>query len=51
VTTVILPRRNGADLEDVPAAVRDQITVHLVDDVHEVLALALEDVTPAVVAA
>jgi ATP-dependent Lon protease len=42
--TVILPRRNGPDLDDVPAAVRDAMTFHLVDDVREVLALALDEV-------
>jgi ATP-dependent Lon protease len=44
LTTVILPARNGPDLEDVPEAVRDQLTFHLVDQVSEVLDLAL--VTP-----
>jgi len=43
LTTVILPARNGPDLDDVPASVRDQLTFHLVDDVTEVLALALTD--------
>ena len=42
LTDVILPQRNGADLEDVPEAVREQLTFHLVDDVTEVLAIALE---------
>lgn len=42
LTTVILPARNEADLDDVPAAVREALTVHLVDDVSEVLGLALE---------
>jgi ATP-dependent Lon protease len=49
--TVILPRRNGPDLDDVPAAVRDTMTFHLVDDVTEVLALALEDAAPVATAA
>ena len=40
--TVILPKRNGPDLDDVPEAVRDEMTFHLVDDVDDVLALALE---------
>ncbi|MBA3956653.1 MAG: hypothetical protein H0X58_08320, partial [Acidimicrobiia bacterium] len=31
-----------ADLDDLPEAVRDAITVHLASDVREVLALALE---------
>ncbi len=42
LTDVILPQRNGADLEDVPEAVREELTFHLVDDVTEVLAIALE---------
>jgi ATP-dependent Lon protease len=42
LTTVILPARNGPDLDDVPDSVRDELTFHLVDDVGEVLALALE---------
>jgi ATP-dependent Lon protease len=41
LTEVILPARNGPDLDDLPDAVRDAITVHLVDDVAEVLELAL----------
>ena len=41
--TVILPKRNGPDLDDVPEAVREVMTFHLVDDVREVLALALGD--------
>jgi ATP-dependent Lon protease len=42
LTTVILPERNGPDLEDVPEAVRDQMTFHLASDVHQVLDWALE---------
>ncbi len=42
LTTVLLPQRNGPDLDDVPAPVRDALTVHLVTDVREVLDLALE---------
>ena len=40
--TVLIPKRNEADLEDVPEAVLEQLTIHAVDDVREVLALALE---------
>jgi ATP-dependent Lon protease len=40
--TVILPERNGPDLDDVPEAVREAMTFHTVGDVTEVLALALE---------
>ncbi|MGI9033022.1 MAG: endopeptidase La [Acidimicrobiales bacterium] len=39
---VILPARNGADLDDVPDAVRETVSFHLVSDVREVLELALE---------
>src|SRR5581483_9782687 len=46
LTTVILPARNGPDLEDVPEVVRAQMTFHLVDDVADVLRLAL-DASPA----
>ena len=42
LTEVILPARNGVDLDDVPEAVRDDLTIHLVTDVREVLDLALE---------
>ena len=38
---VILPLRNEADLDDVPDAVRAEMTFHPVDDVAKVLALAL----------
>jgi ATP-dependent Lon protease len=41
ITEVILPARNGPDLDDLPEAVREAITVHLVDDVSQVLDLAL----------
>ena len=42
VRTLILPRRNEKNLmEDVPAAVREVMTVHLVDSIPEVLAAAL----------
>jgi ATP-dependent Lon protease len=42
LTTVILPERNGPDLDDVPEEVREQLTIHLVSDVADVLDLALE---------
>jgi ATP-dependent Lon protease len=41
LTEVILPKRNGDDLDDVPEAVRDAITFHLADTVDDVLAHAL----------
>ena len=42
ITTVLIPKRNEPDLEDVPEDVRNQLTVHTVSDVREVLGLALE---------
>ncbi|MER5637724.1 endopeptidase La [Kitasatospora sp. NPDC002227] len=42
LSTVIIPKRNEADLDDVPAEVLARLTVHPVADVREVLALALE---------
>ncbi len=44
VKRVILPRRNGIDLEDVPAEARDALEVILVDEMVEVLNAALEAV-------
>ena len=41
LTTVVLPARNGPDLEDVPEAVRDEMTFHLATDIGEVLDAAL----------
>jgi ATP-dependent Lon protease len=41
--TVVLPRRNEKNFfEDVPAAVRQSLTVHLTDTIGDVLAVALE---------
>jgi ATP-dependent Lon protease len=43
IRTVLLPKRNEKNLiEDVPRAVRDEMTFHLVDAVPDVLRLALE---------
>jgi ATP-dependent Lon protease len=43
VHTLILPKRNEKNLvEDVPAAVRGVMTIHLVDSVEDVVRLALE---------
>ncbi|HKF15954.1 MAG TPA: endopeptidase La [Candidatus Dormibacteraeota bacterium] len=39
---VILPKRNEPDLDDLPAAVREELKIHLVSDVTEALRLALE---------
>jgi ATP-dependent Lon protease len=42
ITTVLIPKRNEPDLDDVPADVLEQLTVFAVSDVREVLELALE---------
>jgi len=44
LTEVFLPARNGPDLDDVPANVLEGLTVHLVTDVAELVAAALEPV-------
>jgi hypothetical protein len=42
VMTVIMPKRNGKDLEDVPEAVRSEMTFIFVETIDEVLNNALE---------
>jgi ATP-dependent Lon protease len=42
LTEIFLPARNGPDLDDVPANVIEGLTVHLVADVAELVAAALE---------
>jgi len=52
IRTVILPRRNEADLDELPAPLRAELTVHPVESVDEVLALALvPTAAPATVSA
>jgi ATP-dependent Lon protease len=41
ITTIVLPKRNEPDLEDVPSSVLEELTVHLASDVREVLDVAL----------
>ena len=41
IREIILPRDNEADLDDLPAEVRQELTFHLVGDLGEVLAIAL----------
>ncbi|HEY7542594.1 MAG TPA: endopeptidase La [Methylomirabilota bacterium] len=44
IRTLVIPSRNAKNLmEDVPAKVRDEMTVHLADSVRDVLKHALED--------
>jgi ATP-dependent Lon protease len=45
ITTVLIPKRNEPDLEDVPETVREQLDIHPVSDVREVLDLAIEPAT------
>ena len=42
LTDVIIPERNRRDLDDVPAAVLEDVRIHPVLTVQEVLAIALE---------
>ncbi|MGX2994580.1 endopeptidase La [Streptomyces sp. JNUCC 64] len=55
ITTVVIPKRNEADLDDLPAEVLAKLDVHPVTDVRQVLELALSPAThraaPAVPAA
>ncbi|MEE1815253.1 endopeptidase La [Streptomyces sp. SP18ES09] len=46
ITTVVIPKRNEADLDDVPAEILEKLEVHPVTDVRQVLEIAL---APAVV--
>ena len=41
ITTIVLPRANQADLDDIPAEVRQRLTVFPAEQLDEVLALAL----------
>jgi ATP-dependent Lon protease len=41
ITEIILPRENEKDLEEIPAEVRELMTVHFVESMDEVLRLAL----------
>jgi ATP-dependent Lon protease len=50
LTEVIVPDRNGPDLDDVPSDVRDRMTFHIVQSVHQVLAIALEPIEVAAAA-
>ena len=45
ITTVILPKHNEKDLEDVPKNIKDRLCFFLVDRVDQVLKLALADKT------
>ena len=47
IRTILLPRRNERDLEDVPPELRRQLTFELVDDAAEVVRRALARSAPA----
>lgn len=51
LTTVIIPKRNEADLDDVPSEVLEGLEVHPVTDVRQVLELALSQAEAVVTAA
>ena len=46
IEEVVLPKENEADLEDLPDSVRDALTVHLVEDLDRVVALAIRGPRP-----
>ena len=46
ITTVIIPKDNEKDLQEVPEEVRAALSVQLVETIDEVLSLALEDACP-----
>ena len=41
ITEIILPQENEAHLEDLPDTVRNELTVHLVEDLHRVVELSI----------
>jgi len=45
IRTVVLPKENAPDLNDLPEDVRRSLTVHLVEELGEVLSLALRGAT------
>lgn len=51
ITTVVIPKRNEPDLDDVPAEILDRLEVHPVTDVRQVLEIALSPAEMPVTAA
>ncbi len=43
LTTIILPKENERDIEDIPESVREELTFKVVSDAQEVLDIALEE--------
>jgi ATP-dependent Lon protease len=50
LTEVIIPARNEPDLDDVPAEIRAELTIHTLADVADVLALALRPASASLTA-
>ncbi|MCC6132939.1 MAG: endopeptidase La [Acidobacteria bacterium] len=50
ITTLVLPKENEKDLDEIPEEIRNVVEFHLVEDVDEVLRLALEGVPQVAVA-
>jgi ATP-dependent Lon protease len=48
ITELILPKPNEKDLDEIPAEVREQLEIHMVESMDEVLSLALDGDAPAV---
>ncbi|MGB8509717.1 MAG: endopeptidase La [Pyrinomonadaceae bacterium] len=46
ITTVIIPKENEKDLQDLPEEVRAAMEIQLVETIDEVISLALEDACP-----
>ena len=42
IIEIVIPKDNEKDLEDIPEEIRDDLTVHLVDSMDEVLTVALD---------
>ena len=46
ITTVLIPKENEKDLQEVPEEVRSEMRVQLIETIDEVIALALEEACP-----
>lgn len=46
IKQVLLPAQNERDIDELPEQVRDEMTIHLVSDMEDVLALTLDDSIP-----
>ncbi|MBI4872662.1 MAG: endopeptidase La [Candidatus Riflebacteria bacterium] len=42
---IVLPKENGKDLEDIPKEIKQQLRVHLVDDIGQVVGIAFRPTT------